>query len=273
MDKTIYLQHQALGLEAFNLKASVKAMRELLPNFVGSITQFYSTFSQSDKDLAIGTVPPQNFKRSLKNVNYVAVKDVTFTGPMGLQTTYVQYINEIENSVALSEKLVSDVLQPFSNWVAVMLSTPENLKSVSNLPIDTKALDKERDALVEHLVKVVDPKSPQTSFRYGSLVSRNADWDIIVNKTNDLASRLMLTDRKKIMRMVDDLTEMLSRLVERIEEDPETYQLSGNTTSVLATLCYSAGKSLEQYSNSSVMVQELVTTVTRTVDELNKTFH
>ena len=130
MDKVLELQSQAMTLEAFSLQASKKAITELLPNFVTGVSalldaqkkqnEFTITLVRSDNDL----------EAKLKRNDYASLRKLTISGPRGIRSYYLTYINAVNQSVLHSEKLLSDTLLPFSRWVNTILASPEQLSSV-----------------------------------------------------------------------------------------------------------------------------------------------
>lgn len=272
VDNVTTLQADALGLEAFNIKASVKAMKELLPNFVNSVTEFYNTILVTKNEPAIGLVKAGKLEKVLKDVDYAAVRKMQVYGPKGIKGTYIDYLDAVEGAVKHAEDLKDKVLGPFMNWVTLLLATPENLQSVRQHPLVGKDKLTELDKIRDTLTKQVDPLSNQQKHLYSKLVTRNKDWSVIIDRTNELSNRFSSTDRKAILQMVEDTTDALNRLIVRIEEDPETYKMSGTTIATLASQSFALGKELEHYSATGYLVQELVSVVTDTVSQLEKTF-
>jgi DNA polymerase/3'-5' exonuclease PolX len=272
MENTISLQAKAMSLEAFNVKASIKAMKELLPNFVKSITDFYSTLVVAENQLTLDLIKADSLEKTLKEVDYAAVRKMLVVGPKGLKGTYLDYLGAVEKAVDHAESLREKVLSPFMSWVTLLLSTPENLMSVRKPPLVSNDRIKLIDTIKEDLTKNIDPNSHQQRHLYGKLVQRNKDWSAVVDKTNELIDRYSRTDRKQIKQMVDDTVEALNRLILRVEEDPETYEMSGTTVATLAEQSYLLGKELEHYATTGYLLQELHTTVTDTVEELKKVF-
>jgi hypothetical protein len=193
-------------------------------------------------------------------------------GPKGLKATYTDYIGVVDDAVTHSEVLLDKVLTPFANWVTLLLATPENLKSIQNFPVTPADSRKKLENIRIGLEKCIDPRSNQQNHLYSKLVTRNKDWIEIIERTNDLSSRFMSTGRKQIVQKVSDITEALDKLLNRIEEDPDTYELSGVTVSSLAEQCYTVGKEIEHYSATGYLVQELNVAVQDTVKKLEVVF-
>lgn len=266
--KDIDLHAQVLGLEAFNLKPSVKAIKELLPNFVNSVTSFYNSFVSQEQNLVLKNIDNSIIKKNIKDVNYASVRKMMVMGPKGLKTTYLNYIEEVEYALIHTENLMDKVLNPFANWILLLLATPENLKSVQNYPITPVTSRKKLEDIRKGLLNVIDSNSNQQKFLYGKLVTRNKDWLEIIERTNTISSRFLATNRSSVKQKVSDISEALEKLIIRMEEDPETYKLSGVTVSSIAEQCYTVGKEIEHYAATGFIVQELITSVQDTIKQL-----
>lgn len=270
MNNTIRLEHQAISLEAFNVKASLTVLTHTFPNFVRNINTFLSGLVNTDP-IPYQLVEGKKLVKALKTINYTELRGLELVGPKGLKGTYLDYINALDPSVAFCERLSKDYLQPFSAWLGVLLTNPLQLAGTrgQNAPASPKVDVASLQAAVEGQL---EKGSSQTRYTYGRLVQRNSDWDEIIRRTNDVSSRFTATDRRKTLDSVMAIVEQLEQLIDRMKTYPEEYKPSGVTAKLLADHCYALGQAVEFYSLVGFWVQVLSTSVDDTVTELEKRY-
>ena len=271
MLNTIRLQSEAISLEAFNVKASMALVRKMIPNFIQNVTNFLENLTLNEK-LAVALVQDSKLQKLLKDVKYVDVRKMEVYAPQGLKVSYLEYLRALEDSVVMAERLMPNVLVPFSNWLAMKLATPEALGSQRDNNMADQTKDSGLATAKASLERAVNKANTQQKFLYGKLVQRNSDWSDVVKSTNDLLSRYMATNPKQVREKVEEITTNLNTLIARMEEDPETYKLSGITAAGLAKQCYVMGREVEYYSVVGYLMQELSNTVQHTVQQLEETF-
>jgi hypothetical protein len=255
-------------MEAFNLRASLSALTKVFPQYARGISDTITSYLANDQ-MTIPLVRAQFKSKNGLKIDYAAHRKTVIYGPQGLKVTYLEYLKAIEASVDLAKHVYDGQLVPFNNWVGGLLGSPETLSSIAVkdvLKFGEDDLDKAR----AKLEKCVNRASSQTSHEYGKLVKQNAEWDLILDQTNQLIVAFQLTNRTKLLDEVEVLNEQLLRLAERIKEDPDTYKASGVTISELAKRCLVVARCVEFYSITGFLLTELSNSVQESFDAIQR---
>lgn len=266
----ISLEQQAsvLSMEAFNLRASLTALTKVFPAYARGISDTIQSYLANDQQ----TIPLVRVKIKTKiahNIDYSAHRKTVIYGPQGLKVTYLEYLEAIEASVDIAKHVHDNQLVPFNGWVTKLLGSPEELSSI-NLKDILKMDESDLDKAKGRLERCVNRSNSQTSHEYGKLVKQNAEWDLILEKTNALIVTYQAVDRKKLLDEVELLNEQLLRLAERMKEDPDTYKASGVTISELAKRCLLMARFVEFYSITGFLLTELSSTVQSSFDAIER---
>lgn len=264
MQVSIEQQASVLSMEAFNFQASLTALTQVFPNYVAKVKAALNSYANNDVG-GIAIVECTSTLKAIKNINYAAHRKTFIYGPAGLQVSYLDYLAAIEGSVAITEDFHQLQVRSFLNWLTALLGTPEELSSIHGIKCPIKYGDKDLDAQRTALAKCVNKASHQTMFEYGKLVRQNGDWENIVEKTNNLSTRYLKTNRKEILVDIEYITEALETLVTRVKEDPAMYKISGVTLAELSKQCLIVARTVEFYSITGFLVAEMAGSVAETM--------
>jgi hypothetical protein len=257
---SLKLQADMISLEAFGGGNSMASAMGRLPEFIDTATAAFNK-SVADPKNEILPIHYSKLARKLADLKYDAIANVQVMIPPGLKVTYLDHIKNFEATRDLIEHLRRDVLVPFGVWVNLKLSNPSQLSSVAGgLDIHGLVLPDTKKA-AETLLEGVNPSVHQTQVSYKAVVKRNADWPVIENKLEELNNVLMLTEQKRLVGEVRDLTESLDKLITRIQEQPDDYNVSPGILSLFAKTCYGVAKALEFYSVYAYQLKSLTVAV------------
>lgn len=269
MNISLEQQASVLSMEAFNLRASLTALTKVFPQYARGIGDTIVSYLANDQPLIPLVQVPK--KGGLgRSVDYSSHRKTAITGPAGLKTNYLEYLRAVEASVSLAKEVYAEQLVPFNQWIGGLLGDPERLTSIAVKHDVLKYDDSDIEKCKHLLEKCVNRASSQTKHEYGKLVKQNAEWDAILEKTNQLVVGYQTVNRTAVLNEVDVLNEQLLRLAERIQEDPEAYKASGVTISELAKRCLVVARSVEFYSITGYLMTELSTSVQASVDALKR---
>ena len=250
MTQVISLEKLANDSRVINLNATVSSegFADTLPNFFSDVKSFISdvfTFTKTDNTGALDT---HGFFGSIKTVEYTTLMPVKVHMPMGFTGSVVHYIDTLEKAQGIAEHLVSDVLTPFSTWVALNLADPTRLAQLTSDRSVVGLRFHDVPGVTKELAKFINPNSGESEVTFGSAFRRVGDWAEAVKQFNEVNTRANRISNTDITNMVASISNNLDELLKRIKEDPITYRVSGATVKVISTLCFTMAKECEFYA-------------------------
>lgn len=240
-----------------------------IPTFLTQLKDFVSKDTKSSKP--VYKLP--NYKQIKSKVEKKAPEDLreykVFI-PLGLKVPMYQYINVLEEGVEISEKLLEDVLTPFSRWLALGLTNPSTLRSVrGGINID-KFNPHNIDQVYDSLGKCFEKGSNVINLPFKRVYSNKKDFEDTFNKFDAATSLLFKTERKLVISKIVEITENLEKLMERIKEDEEGYELSNVSTGLLSKLSFTLAQEVEFFGVMHYQMNALNTSLVDTVDTFKK---
>lgn len=252
---SIRIESELISLEAFAPSQGLKAITARLPSLVTKVSDFVSE-KFSSKPTEFRLVDSRASTQALKVVNYGDIRTLQAFKSPGQSVPYLELIGVLESIQSeLVDRLMPEALVPFDTWLAIQLTNPEQLSSVRNGAHIQGFVQHNVESFAKKLSACFDPKDPSTSTELGDLMRRNADWEVIVKRSNALAEKAMSLPRKEIVTITERITTNLNTLIERIRAEDSGYTLSGSTVAALASLCYNLAREIEFYSVFMYQVQ------------------
>ena len=270
MLKDIERQHRTISLEASTPSQALKAVTDRLPGFVSDVKEFVSDILSGSDQPGPQLTNTRKIKKALRDVNYTSLSPITVYVPDGLSVTYLEYVRVLEQGQDICDGLDENVLEPFNKWISEMLTNPESLRSLRNID-SLKGLDiHDVDTVKRDIAQCFSEESAVVERPYNEVVLSNNEFDTVLSKLNSLVDRQSATNRTALVEKVELITENLDTLIARIDDDPETYQMSGKNMRTLSELAYVMGREIEFYSIYAYQLRDLVLRVNETVEKLEK---
>lgn len=249
-------QSEEISLEAISGGASVAQALARLPQFLDNAKTFYAkNFSDpiktlfSKKDLA-------GFAQKVQPVSYVDLREVEIFVPSGLKTDLLSYSEVLLECAKYSETFRLEVLDPFAKWLSGKLAEPASLNSLRPALEIEGYTKRDLDKITKQLVGCFDEKSADGVAKYGKAIKRNADWTQLVKNSLELQGHFLKDDHSLIIQQVGKTTDLLDTLLTRIQQEPETYQVSGPVISSIAKTAYAVAREIEFYGIVRFRVEE-----------------
>jgi hypothetical protein len=244
--KQLQLQCQTISLEALDGPMGLYNAIEKLPPFLADVKSFFQK-AVAEPNIEI----PSTYSKLAKKIATARYTDLTMLRvyvPAGLTIPYLDYLESLTSAEETILKIPADVLNPFSFYLAQLLTNPGELSSqrpVSNV----KGFHvPDVDALNKKIMKGVNGADKTSERPYGQMVKRNADWGQIEKMLEDLNHHMVAEDRKGVVAKVEEITSLVDTLIARIQNKEEGYDVSGQTVGALAKVCYEVAQVLESYS-------------------------
>jgi hypothetical protein len=259
MTQVISLEKLANDSRVINLNATVSSegFADALPNFFTDVKSFISDLFTVSKSTSPGALDTHGFFGSIKQIEYTKLMPVPIHMPMGFNGNVVHYIDVLEKAQGISEKLISDVLNPFSIWIALNISDPTRLAQLTSDRGIHGLRFHDIAGVTKEIGQFIDTNSGRSEVTFGSAFRRVGDWSEAVKQFNDLNNRANRLNNTDITNMVASISNNLDELLKRIKEEPDTYRISGTTVKVISTMCFTMAKECEFYAAYRHMLANL----------------
>lgn len=246
-----------------------KGLLEKLPDFTKAVREFLTNYRISDTK-PFATLSFKPLKGKLDKMPYAQMRAIEVSVPPGLISPYLAYLHDMEDAVEMASRLNDDVLQPFQRWLAVKLTNPEQLANLRS--------GKEIQGFKPHNVEAMGGKlgkhfktgSNVSKVPYSKVVQRHRDLEAAVDQINEINSKFMATNRKKIKESITYISGQLDLLFQRIHENPTEYSISDANLRVLSALCRSMAEEIEFYTAVGYQLGGATEALHDTLDTIEK---
>lgn len=262
--------HKMIAMEALQVGLPIKLGS---PTFlkVKGIAKAISQWAQ-DKvrpELRIMPVTYNKVKGDLENSSYSDLSGTRITVPRGLKGHLNAYTETLFETFLLVENINKDLLNPFSIWLSLKLTSPGSLADASAVRDLKGYVEVPVTKAQSMLGGFVDPNSrrEQADLQtvYPSITIMKTTWDNI----NALATRYLETNPTKVLKSVNEIAEKIDRLIKVIEAMPEDQaKLSAQSAVVLSGICAQMAEAVDLYGIVGTLVRELSVVGMRNVEEV-----
>lgn len=266
----IDLQGRTIALEAMQPSQVLSAVTDRLPGFVSDITQFFRQQASGMRNPTLPFTVDRGVIKKVGESDYRHLRQLSAHVPPGLSITYLDYLGVLDTGMDFSDALLPETVSGFNKWLGLMLSSPERLSSFSGVGDIRDVRLHDTEAVKELVGDSFNKRSSTTEVKFGDVVRRAADWKAVAEQTDALATRINKRNPKDVIDGVEELTTRLDTLLERLQEDPDTYALSGRTLKEIAELSRRVAGEIEFYSVLEVEARTFVTAIDETQQSLKK---
>ena len=186
--------------------------------------------------------------KKLEKYNYLDLQDVHVFKPIGLKTSYMEFLTTIK---AVQEDLLSidqRVLTPFLKWSGEVLNSPEKLQ---RLNVDKEMFFLDIKKYNKYLDKHFNVNDNSDVAKFGDLFQSSKQMLDVVNLFNNIASKQNTLPAKKLLQMVDSVAKRAEMLVRRCQIDKDSLLCSNASKKVIADVLYDIGTEITLYSRLS----------------------
>lgn len=252
-------QSIATEAEAFDFKAIANDFIGKFTSFMGDVKE---SFLESLKDIGAGTTgfaPSSSFQKRVAGADYIALREVEIYVPVGLRVSYLDYLDALQGGQLIADRLLEQTFEPACRYFALLCALPENLGSLSaQRHIGDIALwEKERNEVKKELSKCFVQNDNTQTRRFGDQFERLADWKESMNKLADLNDRAAKARPDQIIKKVNELSEIIDRLIIGIRNKPDVFKMNGITAKGLAELTMDLAQITEFYASHRYLLQTL----------------
>jgi hypothetical protein len=227
---------------------------EKLQELWGTTSAFIQRlFDNTPNILAPSLSLSRTIRVAMSNV-YLNDKDIKVTVPEGLQVSYLQYLDLLEEMVAVSVDFYDNTLLPFKGWVGEVINDPSKIESVRGHS-GIKVFDP--DDIIKQRSKMF--KGNATEVKYGQAFKRNSDWKDLETRANGLLTKMAGPHSPTVVNdAVLRLDASVGILIKAMSDPQKTYNASPKNVEALALLCYNLAKMIEFYGLTCYSIQSLI---------------
>lgn len=269
MINSMRITSERVALEAFavaDLAALVKrAFPQMLEDFKG-LMGFTNTVEQ-----AIQLTPDaRSFVNDIaRKHSYIDIAPLTAWVPQGFTGDYLSYAPSLQAQVAHVEQLLGTTLGPFTGFLAKVLTNyDDQLSTQTNSYIQ---LEKVRTTLEVDNAKHFKAGSVVVQSSLGNVVKRNADWEVVLQLTNELTTRMNKIDRRMINKKIAESADLLERLIRQIK-NKKIEHLTPQVVTNISNGAFQVAKEVEFYSIVYYRVMAFSDAISKTVSATKEVF-
>lgn len=270
MLQTLHHRARLVALEAHLTDDVVGLVRGITSDIHDSFGDFVARFAPNLPGLQFSG-RAGGFLREVPKHNYVQVRPLLCFVPAGLKSTYMEYLQPLSQAVAHATSAQEKVLNPYTTFLASMVSNHDAAISAVDITRGYAALQEEREALNKQLGKCFTPGGQQSQRTLGDVVARNGDWSLVLNQTDALVQAVNRADRKALDKKLHECVELLEILKRKLERK-DFGDISAQVATNLAAGAYQSALELEFFSVTYYRVQALAEAVNKTVEHLSAVF-
>lgn len=248
------LKHRMIVTESFNLTANIGSIKAKL----GAVAKTMSSYIE-DKVRPQSAMSLVNYSvalQDLQKVRYTDVAGTKITVPRGLKVPMHQYVESMEEMVIFSEVLMVDVLMPFNTWLALRVAAPESLADAATVTDLKKFKDHNIDKFKTSLAKSVDPMARVDVLPLNKVYPALGELQPSWNDLNTLISRYINTNPTKVVKLVQDISSKVNRLIDLIDERGDEIKLNQQTITILSGMCWKMAEEVEFYGVLGTLLRE-----------------
>jgi hypothetical protein len=189
-----------------------------------------------------------------------------------MSSTYLELMTALEKSHKAVEDIVDRAIQPAINYFGLLLSTPDHMSRASINPFEKKiVLNKSGIKVAKYEIgECFRGDSHKTKAEFGEVFARVKDWEDATTGLEELTVQLAEVAPNLVAGKVNDLVNVLDRLILRMEQSPEVYQANGITGKAMADIVMGIGEEVEYYAAHVHTVQMTANVMTQNSERIKE---
>ncbi len=260
------LEAQTVSLEASAVAIPSGVLQTRLTGVVKDISNYVTGVVSQPADWN-NLVKTKNTLKILENAGYAYFKDIEVYCSPGQVGSYLDVLDVFEDCQTFVDRMHGDLIGPFSTWVATVLTTPMFLGSARGT-LTLKIRDTDLEKLRVDLGGQFSGKNG-SAINYHEAIARHGDWAVVEKRLNALIERQAKINPKKFQESINQLNDNLTTLVEALQNDSETFKVTGREVDMLAKSCHFTAVCVEFYAVYSAKLQSFTQAVEDTLKRLD----
>lgn len=247
-----------------------------LQNYIHDMKEFIfeTTKPLTDKSAELlGFVKNYDAKRVVDETRYTELMNRDMYVPEGMSSTVLTLIAALEKSQDLMDSIVESTIKPATEYFSLLLSTPDEMSRATISPYAKQiVLNRNEIKKVKQLIaNCFHNPIHQSKVKFSDGFDKNDDWSEACNRLEHLTNRVNANSPTAVAAKVNELVNVVDRLIVQMEASPEVYQANGVIGAYLADIIFGIGEEVEYYAAHVHHVQVLANVMTQNSELLKQT--
>lgn len=273
MNQSLTLQFERVSLESqtAGINRLTAEVSKILQSYIGNVKSFVQDMVKPMAGASTLSFASNNaINRMVAKTNYVSLSTIHVYVPPGMNKPWNVFLDALEQSQSIADVLVNETLKPAITYFSQLVGNPETLSSISN------RLD--AGQIVFHQKAIEDCKAATAACYskngtegrrlFGDVFRRNAEWHEANTRLEELTRRMSKVSPGDVMVHVDNLSEVMDRLIIRMRQKPDVYAVSGVTSDAMSVIAMELAKEVEFYAAHCFLLQTATAAMTDTIRHL-----
>lgn len=261
-------QRNLVALETNTLSVDIDSiLKRTIPGIAESFAGFVSKFSAKDSGVHL-TSDQQGFIKNLKQFQYMDLEPITAYVPEGMDQTYLEFANVLDHAV----NYVKDTparLDTFCTYLAALVTNREQRLVSKNNVRTYLELERNRAEIAKDLGHCFKNGSTKAEVRYGDVIKRNADWELVFGSVEKINAAVNSVNRSKLNEKAKFASEMLEKIMQ-MERRGDLNGTAAEVVSELSEGAYQLASELEFFAVVYYRVTGLTESVNSTVKNVKR---
>lgn len=217
-----------------------------LPQFIADLRDFFQGDEAPSQDFA-NLPAPNKVGKQLDRLSYADIREKEVFIPAGLNVTYPEYLDILEQAVESASHVHQDILEPVARWLGIMLADPRGVLSSRGHGLEEfepHNIDKHYNDLGKCFVK----GNNRNRIPAKEVFKRNKDIVESVDQLQEMTANFIRANHKSVVESTEEITDLLQRFIERFEEGEDGYDIPKQHLEFLSKVGYTLAQEVEFYS-------------------------
>lgn len=235
----------------------------------------FSVENTFDKFMSVAPIelrPTNLFERFIDTKPYADTIQFRAEIPEGLVVTYLDYLEVLMPAQERANKIITNVIDPFSKFVGKMISDPVFRNQAGHQIKEFKSLEPEYEKTLKEFAKCFGKNDYRASAAFGEVVKRSGDWRAVFSLTAKLRKDYQAFPHKEITSKLNRLYEMLDELVDQIKLDGFK-DVEKEVTQLLSVGMYHIAKEIELAALTTFRSKTFIETINTTIVNIEELSH
>ncbi len=252
-------QLRVISLESSNDTQLLKAETARMPRFINDIKSFI-TRRLNPFSVDVRTVDSRKLEAAVRGQLFTKISSLGVFVPSGFEGKWLPYIALLDKSQSSVNGLYFDLLIPFEKYLAAVLTTAESLKDLSIPTPLARYKSADTAELSKEFAKFFGAGNG-TEAVLGDVIERLPDIPTVTRDLNAVNVEFAKIDRRALLKRVENITDLLDKLIDNIKNHPDEYQMSATSVKIISELALYMAREVEYYTIHGYFLEAFTTSV------------
>lgn len=244
---------QALSLRASSTESFVKdetniGRLSIVMDRIGDATS--TALKDFREGMSLAFTGNSSTLQKVKANDYLNVANLYIQVPYGLKVPFVTLVGILDSNLPFVTT-IEDQLFQVERYLLRLLGSKSSTEGTVRDKLHGTAIAREKEmlAIKEEIKGCFDQNSDKGTGIYGHFFARNAEWEIVCERTEQLTKNLRKVDIKKILKRKDEIESYSKDLRAALASHRDGRQLSSFMADEISQILYSTASELEFLSS------------------------